>query len=167
MRVLRYIDKLSGWIAAPVIWFALGLSIVVVMDVVMRYVFRAPTVWAYEISWMLFSAQWLLGFAYAHREGAHVRVDFLFNRLPPRGKAIFDACFFLFLLLPLCFAAVRYGIDWMTYSWAIKEKSALTMWSPPVYPIKTVMVVGLFFLGLQGLAIFIRNLIIAINGVET
>jgi len=167
MRALKYIDKFSEWIAAPVIWFALGLAIVIVIDVVMRYLFNAPTVWAYEISWMLFSGEWLLGFAYAYREGAHVRVDFLFNLLPPRVKAIFDAFFFLLLLLPLCFAAVRYGIDWVAYSWAIGEKSALTMWAPPVYPIKTLMVVGFFFLGLQGLAIFIRNLIIAIKGRET
>ena len=166
MKVLRYIDKLSGWLALLGVILVPALAIVVFYDVIARYFFNAPTFWAYEISWMLYSAIFLLGFAYALREQAHVKVDVILNMLPVRPKAIVEAFFLLTTLFIFCAAVVGYGIDFAVESWRIREGSMLTMWAPPVYYTKTLIPVVFFVFGLQGLVEFIRRIQIIIKGVQ-
>jgi len=158
MRILRYIDRLSWFLALVGAPFAPVLAVVVFYDVIMRYFFNAPTFWAYEVSWMLYSAHFLLGLAYALREDSHVKVDVVLNMFPDRIKAGVDAFFLLTTLLVLCAAVVGYGIDFAAESWKLREGSMLTMWAPPVYYVKTLIVIAFFALGLQGVAEFIRNL---------
>jgi TRAP-type mannitol/chloroaromatic compound transport system permease small subunit len=158
MQTLRYIDKLSGWLAIVGAPLAPALAGVVFYDVIVRYFFDAPTFWAYEVSWMLYSANFLLGLAYALREGAHVRVDVILNMFSTRLKSGIEAFFLLTTLLVLCAAVVGYGIDFAIESWKIREGSMLTMWAPPVYHIKILIVMAFFVLGLQGVAEFIRRL---------
>ena len=158
MEALRFIDKLSGWLALIGVPLSLILAIVVVYDVIMRYLFNAPTFWAYEISWMLYSANFLLGFAYVLRERAHIRVDVILDLFKPRVKAGIEAFFLLTTLLVFCAGMVGFGIGFAFESWKIREGSMLTMWAPPVYPIKTIIVVAFFVLGLQGVVELIRRL---------
>ena len=156
--MLRYIDKLSGLLATVGVPLAPALAGVVFYDVIARYFFDAPTFWAYDVSWMLYSANFLLGLAYALREGAHVRVDVILNKFSTRLKSGIEAFFLLTTLLVLCAAVVGYGIDFAVESLKIREGSMLSMWAPPVYHIKTLIVVAFFVLGLQGVAEFIRKL---------
>jgi len=156
--MLRYIDKLSGLLAIVGVPLAPALAGVVFYDVIARYFFDAPTFWAYDVSWMLYSANFLLGLAYALREGAHVRVDVILNKFSTRLKSGIEAFFLLTTLLVLCAAVVGYGIDFAVESLKIREGSMLSMWAPPVYHIKTLIVVAFFVLGLQGVAEFIRKL---------
>jgi TRAP-type mannitol/chloroaromatic compound transport system permease small subunit len=163
MEALRFIDKLSGWLALIGVPLSLILAIVVVCDVIMRYLFNSPTFWAYDISWMLYSANFLLGFAYVLRERAHIRVDVILDLFKPRVKAGIEAFFILTTLLVFCAAMVGFGIGFAFESWKIKEGSMLTMWAPPVYPIKTIIVIAFLVFGLQGIAEFIRTLKIIIG----
>jgi len=163
MEALRFIDKLSGWLALIGVPLSLILAIVVVYDVIMRYLFNASTFWAYDISWMLYSANFLLGFAYVLRERAHIRVDVILNLFKPRVKAGIEAFFLLTTLLVFCAAVVGLGIGFSFESWKIREGSMLTMWAPPVYPIKTIIVIAFLVFGLQGIGEFIRTLKIIIG----
>jgi TRAP-type mannitol/chloroaromatic compound transport system permease small subunit len=164
MKLLYYIDKLSGLLAVIGMPLAPILSVVVFYDVVARYFFNAPTFWAYEISWMLYSANFLLGLAYALREGAHVRVDVFLNMFRIRLKAIIEVFFLVTTLFVFCLTVVGYGIDFALESWKLREGSMLTMWAPPVYHMKTIIVIAFFVLGLQGIAEFVRKFRIIIEG---
>jgi TRAP-type mannitol/chloroaromatic compound transport system permease small subunit len=62
-----------------------------VFEVISRYFFRAPTIWAYDISYMLYSAIFMLGAAHTLRRGEHVRTDFLCRILSVRGQGIVDS----------------------------------------------------------------------------
>jgi TRAP-type mannitol/chloroaromatic compound transport system permease small subunit len=164
MKALRYIDKFSellAWIGLPL---APILAAVVFYDVIMRYFFNAPTPWALEVSWMLYSANFLLGLAYAMREGSHVRVDVILNLFKPRVRAGIEAFFILATLLVFCAAVVGYGIDFALESWKIREGSMLSIWAPPVYHMKTILVVAFFGFGLQGIAEFVRRMKIILGG---
>ncbi len=157
MRWLNYIDKLSKWAAAAGVWMIPVLAVTVFYDVIMRYAFKAPTFWAYETSWMLYSANFLLGLGYALREGAHVKVDVFLNLFPPRLKLIVEM-FFLAALLLFCGVAMWYGSKYAFAAWKLKEGSHLTLWAPPVYPIKTLIPLAFLVLGLQSVAEFVRKL---------
>ena len=50
-----------------------------VYEVFARYYFTAPTVWAYDMSRMIYGAMFVLGAAYALSKGVHIRSDFLYR----------------------------------------------------------------------------------------
>jgi TRAP-type mannitol/chloroaromatic compound transport system permease small subunit len=156
MRLLNFIDKLSGWTSAAGIWMVPLLSVTVFYDVFMRYIFKDPTFWGYETSWMLYSANFLLGLGYALREGAHVRVDIVVNQFPYRVKVALEL-FFIIILLLFCCVALWHGSKYAFSAWKLKEGSHLTMWAPPVYPIKTLIPVAFLIFGLQSLAESVRR----------
>ena len=133
-----------------------------VYEVVARYGFNAPTVWAYELTIFLFGACMIIGGAYAHRYGAHVNVDIVYGRLSPRGKAILDlltaAIFFLFVGI-LLWRGWEFGLT----SVRNLERSD-TLWAPPYYFFKMTLPIGAGLVFLQGLAKFIRDLTTAVTG---
>lgn len=157
MRWLSYIDKLSGWTGLAGVCLLPFLAITILYEVIVRYVFRAPTFWSFETSWMLYSANFLLALGYTLREGAHVRVDVLLNRFGSRTKLIAEM-FFLVLFLLVCSVAIWYGAKFALAAWKLKECSHLTLWAPPVYPIKTLIPLAFLVLGLQSVAEFVRKL---------
>ena len=156
MRWLKFIDRLSGWAAAAGMWMIPVLALTVFYDVIMRYVFRAPTFWAYETSWMLYSANFLLGLGYALREGSHVRVDMLLNRFKPRPKLMTEMVFLVVLLI-FCGVSVWHGTKYAAAAWKLREGSHFTLWAPPIYPIKTLIPIAFTVLGLQSIAEFVRK----------
>lgn len=151
------VDRVSKWTAAVGVWMTPALALTVFYDVVMRYLFRAPTFWAYETSWMLYSGGFLLGLGYALREGSHVRVDLIITRFSPKRRLTMEM---LFLLLMLIFSIVItwHGTIYAIDSWKLLEGSHLTIWAPPVYPVKTLIPVCFFVLSLQTIVEFMRKL---------
>ncbi len=129
----------------------------VTYEVFVRYLLNAPTVWAYDLAYMLYAGIFMLGAAYALRQGAHVRTDFLYNDWSDRRKAAADAVGYVLFLPALLFyllALVRQA----QHSWMVGEKSVESAWRPPLYPFKWMMVVGMALLLLQGAVELLRAL---------
>lgn len=164
MNSLKYIDKINERFAPPFAWLAIVLAITTFYDVIARYLFNAPTFWAYETGWMLYSAVWLVGIAYCHTKKQHVRVDVLFNRLPLRVRARVELFFYIIAFFPLCAVMIVCGTEFAWASWIIREGSTLTIWAPPAYPIKTLIPLAFILLALQGIAEFIRTGVTAVRG---
>ncbi len=155
-KFVRRIDSISEWSGKIFSWISLPLVLFMSYDVVMRYLFQAPTKWAYETTWMLYGALFILGGAYGLKHKLHVRVDILYNRMSPRSRAIFDLVVYLVIFFPVFYILVTHSLIYAYYSWELLEVSYISYWQPPVYPIKTVMVVGFVLFALQGIAEFIR-----------
>lgn len=155
-KILGYIDGISKWTAAVGVWMIVALSITVFYDVIMRYAFNAPTFWAYETSWMFYSVNFLLGLGYALQKGAHTTVDILINRFNNKVKLIVEILF-LIVMLVFCIIVIWHGSFYAISSWKLREGSHLTLWAPPVYPIKTLIPFSFFVLGLQSIAEIIRK----------
>jgi TRAP-type mannitol/chloroaromatic compound transport system permease small subunit len=164
-RVLRVIDAISeytGKLFSFLILIMVGLETV---EVIRRYIFHAPTTWAWEVVVLLFGAHFIIGGAWVLKEDGHVRTDVFFSRFSPRVKAIIDLI--LFTIIFFTFAGVmiwKYSLHTI-YSWSIKE-TTYTMWAPPFYPLKTVVTISFILLGFQGLAKWLRDLIFVIKGEE-
>ena len=149
---MRFIAKISSWAGKAAAWCILPLVFELIYDALMRYFFNAPTVWSFDVSYMLYSVLFLLGGAYTLLEKEHIRVDMFYEKFSCRGKAIVDVLGFLFFFFPAIGCLFIYGINFAGESWRILEHSNTSYWSPPIYYFKTLLPVGAFLLLLQGLS---------------
>ena len=152
----RRIDSLNEWVGKFSGWLIIPLILLVVFDVTLRYVFNRPTVWAWDINIQLLGALVVLGGGYAFLHGAHIGVDALVIHLSPRRRAIVDlitSVFFFFGVGVLMWKAV--GDAW--FSLQIRELYT-SVFAPPIYPFRILMVAGILLLLLQGVVKFIRDL---------
>jgi len=156
MEVVEWIDKINERIGRISAWIIIPLTFVVVYEVVMRYFFNDPTAWGYDTLWMLYGAQFMLGGAYTLLKKAHVRIDIVYNLLSPRGKLIFDAMVYTFIIFGTMVLLTWAGIKFAKEAWVTGERLSTTNWFFPSGPIKTVIPVALFLVSLQSLADLIR-----------
>ena len=161
--ILRVIDSISEWTGKAISWLAVALVMVIVYEVVMRYVFNAPTVWAYETSVTLGGTVYVMGWAYVHRHHGHVRVDVVYTRLSSRRKAIIDAICALLFLFPLLYILLDASASFTWHAWSVNERLIVTYWKPPAAPFRTIVMIGLSLLTLQCVAQFIRDLYLLIR----
>ena len=165
-KTLKVIDAVSTWSGLVARWGCLGLVLVLCFEVMMRYVFDNPTIWAHEMSMMLGVFIVCMGWSFVHVRRGHVRVDVFYSRLSPRGKGIVDvACFLVFflpLLLVLIYAAGK--MAWEAY--IFDEVLMTSYWYPPALPIRLVVVLGLCLFLLQGIAEFVRDVYVVAKGVR-
>jgi TRAP-type mannitol/chloroaromatic compound transport system permease small subunit len=122
---------------------------------VARYLFNAPTFWAYDLSYMLYAGIFFLGAPYALRRGAHVRTDFLYNALSARARAALDLVGYVLFLPALGFLTLVLFEDALR-SWTIRETTDI--WRAPYYPLRWMMAVACLLLFLQSLVELIRAL---------
>ena len=163
--ILKIIDKMSGFcgtIGAPL---PLVAAMIICYELIMRKVFAMPTVWAAELT-MILGGAWcsFLGGALNLRNDTHVRVDILYARFSPRVRAGVDCLTFLFFSLYIIFM-LKVMVPYVAESVRLRE-SMQTAWDPALWPTKIVMLICFCMIYLQGLARFIRNLYLAVKGVE-
>src|ERR1041384_4173780 len=94
------IDRFSDAVVMLVAWLNVPLVLAVSYEVIARYFFHAPTIWAYDVTYMLYSAIFMLGAAYALHKGAHIRTDFFFESWSVRTKGIIDSIAYIGLFFP-------------------------------------------------------------------
>jgi len=154
-RVFAIVDRVSELSGRATAWLVMPLIFGVTYEVVARYALNAPTVWAYDLAYMLYASIFMLGAAYALRYGAHVRTDFLYEGFSDRRKAMVDAVGYVLFLPALLFYMLALGRQaW--HSWQIGEKSIESAWRPPLYPFKWMMVVAIGLLLLQAVVECLR-----------
>lgn len=158
MKWIKYIDQISEWTGIAAAWTVLPLTLVVTYEVVMRDFFNHPSNWGYDVCWMIFGLQFMIGGAYTLLHKGHVRIDIVYNILSPRAQQIFDSVvyvvFFLFVLIIFTWAGIKFAAD----AWISGEYLSTSTWKFPSSAIKTVIPVGYFLLSLQSLAELIRSL---------
>jgi TRAP-type mannitol/chloroaromatic compound transport system permease small subunit len=160
----KTIDSISTWSGKLVAWLVIPNVLALVYEVIARYIFKSPTIWSYEVTYFLYGTHFLLGAAYTHSIKAHIRIDVFHMHLPPRLKAFVDILGYLLLFFPVMIVLIYAGTEFTIQSWEMGEKSGLSPWRPHLYPYKAVLVISFFFLFLQGVAEFIRSLILLLKG---
>ncbi len=162
--IIRTIDAISDQAGKIFCWLAAVLVALVSLEVIMRYVFNAPTMWNYELSMMLGGTMFAMGWAYAMRHHSHVRIDVLYARFSPRTRAGIDTFGYLLLFLPLMAMFIDSSISWAVNAWVVGEKSVETYWYPPMGPFRTIVAIGFIMFFLQGTAQFVRDFYLLIKG---
>jgi TRAP-type mannitol/chloroaromatic compound transport system permease small subunit len=163
-RVLLFVDRISAWAGKISSWAIVVLTLVTCYDVAARYLFRAPTDWAFDTSYMLYGTLFMMAGAYTLSRNGHVRGDVLYGFFPPRLQAGFDLILYFLFFVPGVFALAYFGIPFAAEAWRIQEHSSLTPGGPPIYHFKTVIPVAGGLLLLQGLAEIVRCVICLVTG---
>lgn len=163
-EVLKAIDLINTTISRFSSIFLVLLVFTLTYEVGMRYVFKNPTLWSYDMSYMLTSLFLVLSMGHVLQRDEHVRVDLLARYLPLRWAAALEAFLYLVLLFPFLYVLLAVMPGHVLNSWRIGERYTAGTWLPPIYPFKTWVMVGMFLLALQALAQFLRALILALRG---
>lgn len=163
-RLVRAIDALNRTVGRVVAAMVLALMALIVIEVTLRYGFAAPTVWGTELSTFLFATYVLLGGGFALLNGDHVRMDVLYGRLGPRGRAALDVLTAPFALL-YCGVLMAEGGAMAAEAFATGRRNA-TDWAPLLWPWLLALPVGAGLLALQALAHLARDVVRAATGRE-
>ncbi|MEQ6917136.1 TRAP transporter small permease subunit [Halomonas aquatica] len=159
MRLINIIESLTlraGWLGAVLIFPLIGA---LVYEVFSRYVLDRPTLWAFEISYMVMGAIFMLGMANALRVGQHVSVDILSLQLGARSNALIRLvgyALFLPVLVWLVWELSKYALA----AFESQERSGRSAWNPVIWPVFTVWFVGFALLALQVVAELLKSLAI-------
>ena len=127
---------------------------VMLYEVVARYVFNAPTVWAMELAVLLFGPYFLLGGPYLLHLRGHVSLDLVRQRLDARWNRIFDLLNFP-VIIAFCLILLAWSIPPAWSAWSYRETS-FSAWNPPIWPFKAMVPVSLALMLLQSLAELLR-----------
>ena len=163
-RLIKIIDTISNYTGRIVGWIAIPMIVALIYEVFARYAFHRPTIWSYEITYMIYGTHFLLGAAYTLYVKGHIRIELLYMKFPPRGRALIDVIGYLIIFFPIMFILVTSSFDMAKEAYEIKEVSQFTPWQPILWPFKSVICVGFSLLILQGIAEFLRSVIMLIRG---
>jgi TRAP-type mannitol/chloroaromatic compound transport system permease small subunit len=157
VATVRAIDRLSSLTGAMVAILIIPLVGGVTYEVISRYLFNAPTVWAYDTTYMLYGAHFMLGAAYTLLKGAHIRTDIFYQNWSLRTKGLVDASLYLLFFFPGMILFFVMGWQEAYHSLAIGELSEATPWRPPLYPFKFVIPVTALLILIQGISEFLKS----------
>ncbi len=152
------VDRISTRAGEAASWLMVILIGAITYEVIARYFFRAPTSWSLDVTWILFGLYFMFGGAYTLKGRGHVRMDFFTTKLPQRKQQGIDIAGYLILFFPLMILLIYSSYNFIANSWAIFEKSAISQWRPPIYPIKALAGIALLLLLVQGFSEFIKLL---------
>ncbi|MFC2991959.1 TRAP transporter small permease subunit [Halomonas tibetensis] len=159
IKSIESLTRFSGWIGALLIFPLIGALVV---EVFSRYVIGRPTMWAFEISYMVMGAIFMLGVSNALRIGQHVSVDLVSLKLSSRANALVRTIGYL-IFLPVLVWLVWELSKYALTAFQGQERSGRSAWNPVVWPIFTVWFVGFALLALQVLAELIKSLALLIG----
>ena len=146
IRPLEKIVRFFGWLAACIVPL---LAVLIAYEVISRYAFKSPTYWAFEISYMLMGSCFLLAIGFCLQLRKHIRVDFLYDHLSEKNRALIDLVGYVVLLLPMV-AWCSWGL-WVYFleAYKVNEVSGESAWNPIIWPFKFIFAFGFYLLGIQ------------------
>jgi TRAP-type mannitol/chloroaromatic compound transport system permease small subunit len=164
-KVLVIIDSLSLWIGKSFAWLILVLTLGISYEVLVRYVFRAPTTWAFDFSYINYGALFLMAGAYTLSRNGHVRADVLYRFWQPRTQAMMDLVLYIIFFLPAVLAFMYSGYKFAEMSVRFREVSIFSPAGVPVFPLKALIPVTGVLLFIQGFAEIVRCVLCIKTGV--
>lgn len=162
--IIRTLDSVSEWTGRIVSWLILPMVASLVYEVGARYLFDAPTVWAYDMTFMLYGSFFMLGAAYTLRHKGHIRTDSFYGEWSPRKQGWVDTiCYLVFYFPPLiAFQVVTW--DYFYKSYGQDERIMTSPWMPIVWPFKFVLPLATLLLLLQGVSELLKSIHAARRG---
>jgi TRAP-type mannitol/chloroaromatic compound transport system permease small subunit len=154
--VIKMIDLLSKSVGHAFAWCIVILTLGVSYEVFVRYVLRDPTSWAFDLSYILYGAMFLMCGAYTLSRGGHVRADIFYRRWAPRKQAALEMILYFLFYFPGVLALIIAGWGYGHDAYVIKEVSVNSPVGVPIWPLKMLIPVAGALLTLQGIAEVLR-----------
>jgi TRAP-type mannitol/chloroaromatic compound transport system permease small subunit len=151
-RSIAFIDKLNSGIGKLFAWLFVPLTYTLVHEVVATKVYSRPTVWAFDVSYMLYGTIFMMGAAYTLANDGHVRGDMLYRLWPARVQASIDLILYVLVFFPAMVAMLLAGWSYASYSFSIGERSLQSPFGPIIWPLKMIIPITAALMLLQGVA---------------
>ena len=164
LKTTHVVDTFSEWSGKTVAWLILPLVFSLTYEGIARYFFNAPTLWAYDLSYMLYGAIFMLGAHYTLQRGAHIRTDMLWEKFTPRTKGRIDAVAYIFFFFPAMILLFYASVDEAWHAFKMGELSEQTAWRPLLWPFKAVVPLTALLLMVQGVSELLKSLYAARTG---
>ena len=158
----RFTDTTGTWIA----WLNVPLVLAVAWEVAARYLFNAPTIWSFDVTYMLYGTIFMLGAAYALHKGAHIRTDFFYEKWSDRTRGMVDSISYLVFFFPAIIMLLAASGSEAWYAYTINETSEQTPWRPILWPYKSVVPLACLLLMVQGVSETIKSAYAWRTGIE-
>jgi tripartite ATP-independent transporter DctM subunit len=153
------VERAINWLAMNASYLYLAATIATTYEVFARYIFNAPTDWAFEATIMLCSACYLVAGGYVTQRKRHIAITSLYDGASDERKRVLDivaTCFGLLALGLLILSSWRQAL----MSLQIMERTG-SSWNPPLPALlKPLIVFGASLIFVQ-LAIQLKRLLSA------
>lgn len=166
LRALRAIDSISIWSGrvAAVLIFPMIFSLV--WEVTARYFFNAPTIWANDLSTILYGAMFMIGSAYALQRQQHIRTDWLYEKWSVRTRAMVDSACYILLYFPGLTIFLWVGWKYALRSTTLQERIISSPWMPFIWPLKLCIPIATLLLLIQGISELTKSLYALKTGLD-
>jgi len=159
--ITHIIDRISergGQITSFLIAVA---AVQICFELILRYIFNAPTTWGLDMTIYLCGTTYIMSGAYAEHLNAHIKVDVFYDRWSLGTQAILDLVITDMMILLFCGALTWQSADWF-WEAIIQGTTSGTIWDPPIWPMRLVLLTGAFFMLLSGFGKFLHDLDVVI-----
>lgn len=157
-------NKIVGWLDAVSVFFGKSTAILIlpmmyalVHEVIARYFFDAPTIWAGDFSLILFGIFFMVASPYCLREGMHIRTDFLYSRWSVKARGRIDFFTYLFAYFPTHILFLQVGWKFFYKSFLQNETIISSPWMPIIWPMKFAIPLSIALMLLQGISETIKS----------
>lgn len=157
LAYVRVVEAVNYRLGRVVMWGLFAIMGILLWSSASKTFFD-PALWTLEMAQFAMVAYFILGGPYSMQMGAHVRMDLLYGGWSLRRKAWTDAVTVLFLIAYL--AVLLWGaIDSTIYSFMYGGERAPSAWRPYLWPIKTIMTLGIALMLLQAVCELCKDLL--------
>jgi len=150
--IIKLIEGLSEGIGGLAALVVIPLVLASCYEVFARYVFGAPTVWAFELGYILMGIHFLLGGAITLKREAHVRIDLIYAQLSAGRRAVIDLVLYTGLVLPALSLIFLRLADYAGEAYRSGETTGQSAWNPPIWPLRMIIAFSFLLLTLQVVA---------------
>ncbi|MEO9827108.1 MAG: TRAP transporter small permease subunit [Paracoccaceae bacterium] len=157
LRYIKIVDALNYRIGRIVMYGIFVMMAILLWSSISK-TFFVPSLWTLEVAQFAMVAYYMLGGPYSIQMGSNVRMDLLYGEWSDHRKAQIDAMTVCFLIVYLVF--LLWG-GWESFQYSISyggERSP-SVWRPYLWPIKAIMLVGIFLMLLQAISEFFKDIL--------
>ncbi|WP_417669871.1 TRAP transporter small permease subunit [Roseibium sp.] len=157
IRLICAVNEAAGRLFS---WCALAIVLICFAVVLLRYVFGLSYVWMQDLYVWLNGAMFTAVAGFALLRDKHVRVDIFYRHRSERQRALADLVGATVFLMPFALVIVIYALPFVAQSWQVLETSSNIGGLPGLFVLKSFILVFAVLLGLQGLAMVLRSVLV-------
>jgi TRAP-type mannitol/chloroaromatic compound transport system permease small subunit len=133
-------------------WLNVALILVIILQVVLRYVFGKGLVVLEEVQWHLYCVGVVFGMSYCQSVDSHIRLDLMHEKMSRRTKEWIEILGIIFLVMPMIYVIFFHGLDFFWEAVKVNERSDAPLglccrWLP-----KSLIPISMFLMFLSAVA---------------
>jgi TRAP-type mannitol/chloroaromatic compound transport system permease small subunit len=159
IRYVMFADRVSAWFGKAFAWSIMVMIFGISWEVFLRYIIRAPSVWSFDLSYIMYGTLFMMAGAYTLSRDGHVRGDFIYRLWQPKTQAKVELILYFLFFFPGVTALVVSGWKYAARGWRFQEISVNSPAGIPIFQFKMVIVAAGILLFIQGIAQIFRCII--------